>query len=479
MTELQKFGGGGETFVHPVVVCAMLLAAALIFTMKQKSVLLPFFTALLLIPGNQVLILGPFHFQMMRILILFGWTRMFLIKSSSHEEIFAGGMNAIDKALIYCTVISAVDFVLLFREWGALNNQLGALYTVLGLYFLFRFFIRDQEDVEHLIRGLAYIAAVIALIMVFEQVTGRTPYAFLGRTVAIREGSFRSCAAFGHPILAGTFGAITFPMFAGIWSKRANRKAALVGMVAASLIALASASSTPILAWVMGIMVLCMWPVRKMMRVIRWGLALTVVSLHLVMKAPVWALIGRIDVMGGNSAGHRYMLVDNFIRRFGDWWLLGVKSTTSWGWDMFDLANQYVAVGEVSGLLPFIFFMAIIVYGFKYIGKARKAAEGNREQERFIWALGAAMFANVVDFFGISYWDQNLAVWLAFLVIIQVTTLPLIAKAAETPMETARPSLGFRAANQPRPNPEPSRGALPLEGAKDVARWRLRTDRVR
>ena len=479
MIELQKFGGGGETFVHPVVLCAMLLVMVLIFTLKQQSVLMPFLTALFLIPGNQVFILGPFHFQMMRILILFGWARMFLIKSSSHEEIFVGGMNAIDKALICCTVVSAVDFVLLFQEWGALNNQLGALYTIFGFYFLFRFFIRNQEDAEHVIRGLAYISAVIAVIMVFEQVTGRTPYAFLGRTVAIREGSFRSSAAFGHPILAGTFGAITFPIFAGLWQKRANRKAALVGMIAASLIALASASSTPILAWVMGIMALCMWPIRRMMRVIRWGLVLTLVSLHLVMKAPVWALIGRVDVMGGNSAAHRYMLVDNFIRRFGDWWLLGVKSTTSWGWDMFDLANQYVAVGEVSGLLPFIFFMALIIYGFKYIGKARKAAEGNPEQEKFIWALGAAMFANVVDFFGISYWDQNLATWYIFLVIIQVTTLPLIAKAAEAHIESTRPSLGFGAANQPRPIPEAGGGTLPLTSAKGASRWPLRTDRVR
>jgi O-antigen ligase len=78
---------------------------------------------------------------------------------------------------------------------------------------------------------------------------------------------------------------------------------------------------------------------------------------------------------------------------------------------MWDQANQYVAVGETGGLLPFLCFVAILVIGFRYVGRARRAARGDRKRELFVWTLGAALFANVVAFFGISYFDQTMVVW--------------------------------------------------------------------
>src|SRR5260370_29965734 len=112
------------------------------------------------------------------------------------------------------------------------------------------------------------------------------------------------------------------------------------------------------------------------------------------------------------------MLVDQSIRHFGDWWVFGVKETASWGWDMWVLANQYVAVADMSGLVPLILFVATLVFGFKYLGRARKASEGERCQELFIWSLSAALFANCVAFFGISYFDQTMVSWYLLLAMI-------------------------------------------------------------
>jgi hypothetical protein len=120
---------------------------------------------------------------------------------------------------------------------------------------------------------------------------------------------------------------------------------------------------------------------------------------------------------GSSSGYHRYQLVDQFIRRFSDWWLLGTNGNAKWGWDMWDLANQYVAVGETSGLLPFVCFLATIIFGFQQIGRARRAAP-DRKSELFLWALGAALFSNVVAFFGISYYDQTIVAWYLLLAMI-------------------------------------------------------------
>jgi hypothetical protein len=163
------------------------------------------------------------------------------------------------------------------------------------------------------------------------------------------------------------------------------------------------------------------------MRIIRWGMVITLVSLHMVMKAPVWHLITRIDISG--SSYHRYALIDQTIRHFGDWWLIGTNSNRAWGWDMWDTANQYVATAVSSGLLGFILFMAILVYGFKYLGKARRTAT-NKRQALFFWALGSALLAHVVSFFGISYWDQSVVGWYALLAFIGAVAVPQKADAA-------------------------------------------------
>jgi hypothetical protein len=175
------------------------------------------------------------------------------------------------------------------------------------------------------------------------------------------------------------------------------------------------------------------------MRTIRWGIVLTLVSLNAVMKAPVWHLITRIDITGGSSSWHRFMLVDQCIRHFGDWWLFGVKDTSIWGWDMWDTANQYVSVCENSGLIPFILFLAVLIYGFKYLGRLRRSAGKDKKSALFIWALGSALFANVVAFFGISYFDQNMVAWYALLAMIPAV-MAVRAKKELKPVQLATAS---------------------------------------
>jgi cyanate permease len=52
-----------------------------------------------------------------------------------------------------------------------------------------------------------------------------------------------------------------------------------------------------------------------------------------------------------------------------------------------------------------------------------------------MWLLGATLFAHVVGFFGISYWDSNECVWFAFLAMISAATAGLTA--ATAPVEKA------------------------------------------
>lgn len=424
-----KFGGGvSQTVLHPAILLLVLIAGVLICVWPRKRAIVAFLAAALLIPMDQVLLIGPAHFPMLRILIVFGIIRILKDKISAGRPLFSGGMNKIDWAIIWMTGFVALNGVLLFQATGALINQLGNLYTVFGVYFLLRFLIRNEEDIVRAIQALACVAAIVAVVMAYEVATGHNPYAMLGgarvgnyASLAVRGDRFRAQGPFAQSIPAGTFGAVLVPLFVGLWWRgKKYRMIAALGIASSTVITLASNSSTPVLGYAAGVMALCLWPVRRWMRVIRWGIVFVLACLHMVMKGPVWSLIEKIDVTGGSSSWHRYMLVDQCIRHFGDWWLLGIKDTSVWGWDMWDTANQYVTVCENSGFLPFLLFLAALVYGFKYLGRARRAAgkEKDKKTALFIWALGSALFANVVSFFGISYFDQTMVAWYALLAMI-------------------------------------------------------------
>jgi len=369
---------------------------------------------------------------MLRMLVLFGVLRLWKDRGSARcWRILSGGVNRLDISIIIMASFIALNGVLLFREFGALNYQLGNLYTTFGVYFLLRYFIRDEDDVVLFIRTVAFVAIFIAGVMSWEFLTGHNPYSILNgarssfyATLMERDDRFRATGCFAHPILAGTFGAVTIPLFVLLWWRgKGNRALAATAMVASTVIVLTCNSSTPILAFGGGVLALCLWPVRGWMRPLRWAIVTTLVSLHIVMKAPVWHLISRIDISGGSSSYHRYMLVDQCIRHFTDWCLLGVKSTADWGWDMWDTCNQYVGTADTSGLIPFIALIAAIIYGFKFVGRARKRSGMSNRQRLTMWALGAALFANVVAFFGIGYFDQSIVPWYGLLAAICTTQI--------------------------------------------------------
>jgi hypothetical protein len=88
-------------------------------------------------------------------------------------------------------------------------------------------------------------------------------------------------------------------------------------------------------------------------------------------------------------------------------------------------------------LLPFLLFLAVLVYGFKYLGRARHAAGKDKKTALFMWALGSALFANAVAFFGISYYDQTMVAWYALLAMIPaaISVRPKHEVASPQPLE--------------------------------------------
>ena len=164
---------------------------------------------------------------------------------------------------------------------------------------------------------------------------------------------------------------------------------------------------------------LFLYPLRQYIRVIKWGLLFSVVSLHLYMKAPVWSLLDRVSVFGSSTAYHRFVLVDQFIRRFDEWWLLGIKSTEQWNelLQMWDITNQFVRIGIDGGFLSLFLFISAIFFCFNRIGCGIRALTNDKMVFLF-WALGAMFFSNITAFMGVSYYGQMLFIWILTISII-------------------------------------------------------------
>jgi hypothetical protein len=154
----------------------------------------------------------------------------------------------------------------------------------------------------------------------------------------------------------------------------------------------------------------------------------------MIMKGPVWSLLEHIDLTGSSENFHRYQLVDTFIRHFDEWWLLGTQNNGSWGWEMADTSNEYVLYGVGGGLLTFVLFIALISRCLGKLGTKRKIVAGRRSEEWFLWCLGCAMFAHLVVFIGIDYFDQMLFAWFALLAMISTSVSTARAESKAKPI---------------------------------------------
>jgi hypothetical protein len=422
-----RFGGGASaTILHPAVLAAMLLAIILFFVLPRKYVIAPVLLTMFLIPIGQQLYVAGIHLFVLRILILVAFVRALVSKAPGERATYAGGWNSVDTAFTYYVVVTTAATMMLYPDMGALVNQIGYLWDYLVGYLLLRSLIRNEKDTFLAIKCFAGLMVVLAVGMVIEQMKMVNIFGLLGGVnlvPEVREGKIRSQAVFQHSLTAGTFAATAIPLFFLLWKNGKAKVLAVIGVVAATVMTNATQTSTSLITYAAGILGVLLWPIRNKMKMVRWGLVTGIIGLHLVMKAPVWFLIARIDLTGSSSSYHRAELIDQFVNHFSSWWLIGTKDAATWGWDMWDAQNMYVSVGEAGGLAALVFYILVISRSFARLGDARKRAK-DKKQEWFLWFLGATLFANVVAFFGVNYFDQLRMAWFALIAMICACTVP-------------------------------------------------------
>ena len=400
------FGGGAAaTNLNPAVAVIMIIAMALILFLPRNKAILPFVVAFFTIPFAQVVLLGPLHFPVIRILILTAVARA-VFPARDGKGKFVGGFNKIDLVVVLWAISAYVIVSAQWMQGQAMIKFTGDLMDSLGGYIAVRYLISDRDAFTNAIKGLALVCIIQGATMTGEYLTYHNVFVAWGANEpTVREGHVRAEGALSN-LFGGTVASVSIPMFLSLWMEKKSRIIVYGGIAGATAMVIAAHSSTAIGTYAAGLFALCLWRVRKKMKFVRWGIVAILVGLHIVMHGPVWSLLEKIDLGGGSSGYHRYMLVDNCIRHFGSWWLLGTTDYVNWGWDMWDLCNQFVAVALTGGLLSLVFFIMIYSRSFAAIGRARRKVSGNFRDEWPIWAMGAALFADIVASFGINFMVQ-------------------------------------------------------------------------
>jgi hypothetical protein len=413
----------------------LLVNAVALLVLPRRLAALPLLVGACYMTLRQGVELGSLHFPVIRILIALGLFRAIL-----RRERLPGGLNALDWLMVVWALWALVSAAFHQDPSAEIKNRLGLVYNACGIYYLVRAFTQSPDDLVGLCTFTAVLLAPLAIEMLYEKVALHNLFSVFGGVSAIppiRKGVVRAQGPFAHPILAGTVGAVCFPLMIGLW--RLHRKQAVMGIAACLTMVLASGSSGPIMSALAAIVALSMWHWRHRMRVVRWLAVLGYIGLDLVMKAPAYYLLARIDITGGSTGWHRARLIQSAFEHLHEWWLVGTDYTRDWmpygvPWSAAqgDITNQYLDMGAAGGLLLMLLFIAILVMGFSFVGRAlRQAADQTLEFRFMLWALGASLFAHAATFISISYFDQS--------VVFLYLTLGAIAS-ARSAVHTGQPS---------------------------------------
>jgi len=399
--------------INKITLIVAVLLAILTITLPRKYFAVPFILAACFVPTDQRIILMGLDFTVLRILVAVGILRILIFGEQKRI-----GWNRFDKVLFAWVICGAVIYSVQWMNVRAIVNRAGVLFDVIGLYWLFRQRIRNWDDVKFIIRVLAISITILAPLVMAEWVTGQNPFAVLGRVATdVRTEQYRCQAAFPHSIMLGLFAAVSVPLFTAMAVTENNKIFYLAGLIAAVFIVVACTSSTPILVLGGVVLVMLCFKLRRYTAKIGWAFLASVVGLHIVMRAPVWHLLARVNVIGASTGWHRYNLINQAIKHFDEWAFLGCRRTEHWGFGLGDVTNQYILEGVRGGLVTAVIFLVVLYMALKTPLSLCLRQTGFKKQFP-IWCLFAAMTGHCAAFFGVSYFGQINMLWYMMLAMV-------------------------------------------------------------
>jgi len=382
---------------------ALLMIA--VVAVPRRYALIPFLAIAFFVPISERIAILTLDFTPFRLLVLTALVRILL-----RSEARAVKMTRIDKMVVAWIVVGCAIYILRWAAMKALVNRSGYTFDTIGIYVILRTFLRSWNDLDAFLKAAALCMVFFFPMIVMEYNSGsnffvRGGHMELTHRISLREGEHRCHGPFSHPIMMGLFVVAFVPLMVG-WAMTGGSKFLAFAYTAASLfIAHSTRSSTPLAYLIISLMALAAYRWRRYALAFFWASAVSMVFMHFAMEKGVFHLMARVNLISGSTGWYRYYVIDQAIRHFKDWALLGVKSTLPWG--VHDLTNQYVLIGVRGGLITLVLFITLLFMCFISIGKVMKP-ETKGLRDILTWSVGAGLFAHCASYMAVSYFGQQI-----------------------------------------------------------------------
>jgi len=355
------------------------------------------------------------------------------------EEFPRGPLNPIDQSVLLVYGYSTLVF--LVRSDSGHAQMLGWMVDSFSCYFVARAWVKNVEDLKWFLRAFVYLLVPYVALLFVEMTSQANPFSILGAgswNNELRAGRIRCTGSFRHPSLLGTLGAAMLPLYVGLVFTDSKRTVALAGIALCSAIVLLANSGGPLGAAMMGLAGWLFWAARRQMFAVRVVLVAMGVLLALAMKAPLWYLPARVSALTGGGGWHRSYLMEVAFSELDKWWLAGMDLAETVHWFPYrvevtgaaDITNAYLDLGLKAGLVAVGLFILLLVRAFRRIGQAlevtRRGIAWPRENEYLLWGLGCALTVHIVNWLGITYFDQTYVVW-----FIQLAAVSALSQARD------------------------------------------------
>lgn len=359
-------------------------------------------------PINESISVGILNFQALRLMI-----GVLFLRSVVRAERPKSGFDRLDALMLIWATLAIATAGLHNDPAAAIVHRGGVVYNALGSYYLVRVYCGDPDDVLKTLRMLAGLLVMLSPLMLLESVWEVNLFSELGRLDQVtRSESLRAQGAFGNSILAGTLGATSIPLMMALWPHA--RRLSILGVLACIAIVMLSRSSGPIASTMLAILTLMAWFMRGNAPSFKWLLLGLYLLLEMVMSAPAYYTLARIDLTGSSTGWHRAEVIDAAIKHFGEWAIYGTDVTRHWmaygiqsSETHIDITNHYVLLGVYGGMGLLLIFVAAIARAFTLWHQAIVAG---RDDGRawFAWCVGSSLFVHVATLMTTSYFDQSI-----------------------------------------------------------------------
>jgi len=395
------------------------IASVLVFFLSPVSGLIVYIAAFSWYPTYLTVPVGTIDFTVRRIVILVIFAKLFLQTDLPDRFKFIW----LDKLIIIYFGAEILSGATTTQSLMAfLENRAGQAFDMVLPYFAVRMIIRNRQQYLTLLKAVLIIAAPLAIMGLYECLTGSNPVGFFGKYFAwgrakspiapFRAGFHRAKVTFAHPIMYGLFFAMFGPVCAGLY--RYVRKNKLVYAIGAGLMGVgvfSSVSAGPWLGALLSILFIALyfyrryWRIAILLAMLMFGMVEIISSRHFYEEVDRFGL-------SKSTASYRVRLMEVALFEGGmsGHWLTGFGWAVEPGWmpKMYpgsskgtDITNHYLWILSGYGLVALLPLLAVNIAAIKRLVDSYKISAYDSDKW-LVWCLSAGLLGLMAALLSVS-----------------------------------------------------------------------------